>query len=78
MTTKNIFVVRLEHWALLGLSLLVKVAVSYGHEARVEGLQRSATSAGWLRDLSFVGVQCLHLGYVISQLFVVRIGKASV
>ena len=39
VTTKNIFVVRLEHWALLGLSLLVKVAVSYGHEARVEGLQ---------------------------------------
>ena len=62
VTAKSIFVVRLEHWALLGLSLLVKVAVRYGHEAWVEGLQRSAASAGWVRDLSFVGVQCLHLG----------------
>ena len=58
---KYVFFVRLEQRALLSLSLLVKVAVRYGHIARVKFLQRSAANASRVRDLSFVGVQCLHL-----------------
>ena len=58
---KRVFIMGLKQRALLSLSLLVKVAVRYGHITRVKFLQRSAANACRVRDLSFVGVQCLHL-----------------
>ena len=61
MAAKSVFIMRFEHRALLGLTLLVKVAIRYGHVAGVKRLQRSAASASWVRYLSLVGVQRLHL-----------------
>ena len=58
---KCVLIVRLEQRTLLGLTFLVEVAVSNCHKTRVEGLEGSAASASWIRYLSLVSVQCLHL-----------------